>query len=773
MRIPLSIKITLVVIIAILLQTSVLLFNAYNDLIIDKKMQEKADVHLDISRLQQSLEFLWEKNEYEQIQAELSYMGPAHHIKKLLLLDESNIVLASSQLADINQDLNVVSPAEGSYNKLLPLFNRVRETHKSILQFYNNETVIIAIYPVDMGLSESEELIKRKTGIIYSEIDLLWISDYVRQTLQKKILPMIVLLGLIGALFVIAINRYLVKRIANINLAAEEFYSSGYKSRARVSGLDEISELANSFNVMAETVEKKSEELIRKEEDITLILDSMENGVISINEYGIIKTFNQSAEKMFGYKDGEVLGKNVKILMPEPFQREHDKHIQDFVHTGRAKIIGIGRDVPARHKDGHEFMMHLSVAEMPTAAGNERMFIGSCLDVTVQKQQELQLRHSQKMDALGKLTGGIAHDYNNMLGVILGYAELIKDELADHNPRLLKFVNEIHHAGSRGAKLTRKLLSFSRNKAAEESAVNINSVLNDNRHMLEKTLTVRIALEFDMENDLWPVFIDENDLEDAILNMCINAMHAMPDGGKISLSTSNRHLNEREAVELKLQGSGDYVCLKICDTGCGISEDIISKIFDPFFSTKEEKGNGLGLSQVYGFMTRSSGNVNVESELNRGTCFELYFPRYIEQQSAMSEKNMQYKLRKGTETILVVDDEPSLSELLDAMLTAQGYTVIPANSGDAALLVLENQSVDLVISDVLMPGMDGYQLAQKIRKKYPGMKIQLVSGFSDDLHKKNKDKELHKNLLHKPFDRQQLLFRVREMLDHEVEDVHW
>ncbi len=773
MRIPLSIKITLVVIIAILLQTSVLLFNAYNDLIIDKKMQEKADVHLDISRLQQSLEFLWEKNEYEQIQAELSYMGPAHHIKKLLLLDESNIVLASSQLADINQDLNVVSPAEGSYNKLLPLFNRVRETRKSILQFYNNETVIIAIYPVDMGLSESEELIKRKTGIIYSEIDLLWISDYVRQTLQKKILPMIVLLGLIGALFVIAINRYLVKRIANINLAAEEFYSSGYKSRARVSGLDEISELANSFNVMAETVEKKSEELIRKEEDITLILDSMENGVISINEYGIIKTFNQSAEKMFGYKDGEVLGKNVKILMPEPFQREHDKHIQDFVHTGRAKIIGIGRDVPARHKDGHEFMMHLSVAEMPTAAGNERMFIGSCLDVTVQKQQELQLRHSQKMDALGKLTGGIAHDYNNMLGVILGYAELIKDELADHNPRLLKFVNEIHHAGSRGAKLTRKLLSFSRNKAAEESAVNINSVLNDNRHMLEKTLTVRIALEFDMENDLWPVFIDENDLEDAILNMCINAMHAMPDGGKISLSTSNRHLNEREAVELKLQGSGDYVCLKICDTGCGISEDIISKIFDPFFSTKEEKGNGLGLSQVYGFMTRSSGNVNVESELNRGTCFELYFPRYIEQQSAMSEKNMQYKLRKGTETILVVDDEPSLSELLDAMLTAQGYTVIPANSGDAALLVLENQSVDLVISDVLMPGMDGYQLAQKIRKKYPGMKIQLVSGFSDDLHKKNKDKELHKNLLHKPFDRQQLLFRVREMLDHEVEDVHW
>lgn len=773
MRIPLSIKITLVVVIAILLQTSVLLFNAYNDLIVDKKMQEMADLHQDMSRLQQALEFLWIKNEYEQIQTELSYMGPGNHIKKLFLLNENNIIVASSQLADINVNLNIDNESNNRYKQQMPLLKQVRETRKSILQLNDDESALIAIYPVDMGLSESEELIKRKTGVVYNEVDLVWVGQYVKQALQKKILPMIVLLGLIGVIFVIAINRYLVRRIANIHVAAREFSSSGYKSRAQISGSDEISELASSFNDMADTVEKKNEELIKKEEDIKRILDSMENGVISINDHGIIRTFNKSAIKMFGYTAEEVLGKNVKMLMPEPFRREHDKHLSDYMRTGQARIIGIGRDVPALHKDGHEFMIHLSVAEMPNTAKNERVFIGSCLDVTLQKQQEMQLRHSQKMDALGKLTGGIAHDYNNMLGVILGYAELIKDELADNNPRLLKFVNEIHHAGSRGAKLTRKLLSFSRKKTAEASVVNINSVLNDNRHMLEKTLTVRIALEFELENDLWSVFIDENDLEDAILNMSINAMHAMPDGGKISLSTSNQHLNERESVELKLQAAGDYVRLKICDTGCGISEEVVSRIFDPFFSTKDEKGNGLGLSQVYGFMVRSKGIVNVDSEINRGTCFNLYFPRYMEKQSSLSENGVQQRLVKGTETILVVDDEPSLGELLEAVLSAQGYTVLSAKNGEDALSVLQQQSADLIISDVLMPGMDGYQLAQQVRELYPNIKIQLVSGFSDDLHKKNKDEELHKTLLHKPFDRQQLLFRVRELLDQDMENVHW
>lgn len=767
MYIPLSIKISIVVIVAIMLQTGVLLFNAYNDLVVESRKQVRDDVHLNMSRLQQTLEFLWEKEEFEQIQSELTYMGPGHYVNKILLVDESNKVVASSRISNIDNNMEMLINQNENYQKnLLDIFDQTRKIKKPVISVNNQKTELYAVFPVDMGLIQGGGLRGRKIGVVYSVIDLDWISVYVQDALQKKVIPMLLLLGVTGLFFVVALNRYFVKRIINVNQAASDFTSSGYKSRALVKGNDEISELAEAFNSMADTVASKNNELIKKEEDISEILNFMENGVVCIDEAGIVKSFNYSAEKMFGYSSNEIIGENVKKLMPEPYQSEHDGYLHSYIQTGKEKIIGIGRDVLALHKDGTEFTMHLSVAEMPEVAGRDRLFIGSCLDVSMQKEQESQLRHSQKMDALGKLTGGIAHDYNNMLGVILGYAELIKDEMADNNPRILKFVNEIYHAGNRGAKLTRKLLSFSRQKSAEPEIVNINEILNDNRHMLEKTLTVRIHIEFELENDLWPVFIDSNDLEDSVLNMCINAMHAMDGTGEISLGTYNVHLNNKEANLLELElGAGDYVCLKVCDTGCGMSEDVLNKVFDPFFSTKAEKGNGLGLSQVYGFVKRSNGSVNVESKSGQGSCFSLYFPRYMSEVSYQQASDYNRSIRTGSETILIVDDEPALNELLEEILISHGYKVYSAANGEQALKVLQNINIDLVISDVLMPGMDGYQLAEKIKDKYPVIKLQLVSGFSDDLHMKRRDHELHENLLHKPFDRQQLLCRVRDLLD--------
>lgn len=297
-------------------------------------------------------------------------------------------------------------------------------------------------------------------------------------------------------------------------------------------------------------------------------------------------------------------------------------------------------------------------------------------DITHQKQQEDALRRTQKMDALGHLTGGISHDFNNMLGVILGYAELLKMELSEQ-PTLSNYVDEILHASERGAKLTRKLLSFSKQKSVEPMQLNINSLLQNNKDMLEKTLTARVKLEFELANNLWPISVDVNDLEDMILNMSINAKHAMAKDGNIYFKTQNEHLSAADAERFGIS-EGDYVRFTIADTGKGMDKITCDHIFEPFFSTKGSDGTGLGLSQVYGFITRSHGAIKVYSEIDHGTQFDVYFPRSTESgaDDSVETKIPSNDSLRGTETLLVVDDEKPLRELMSVIFQEQGYTVL-------------------------------------------------------------------------------------------------
>ena len=281
--------------------------------------------------------------------------------------------------------------------------------------------------------------------------------------------------------------------------------------------------------------------------------------------------------------------------------------------------------------------------------------------------------------------------------------------------------------------------------------------------MLEKTLTARINLEFKLADSIWPVYLDKGDLEDAILNMCINAMHAMPDGGDLTIRTFNCTLLDDEAVVINLP-AGDYVQLSISDNGCGINEDVLNQIFDPFFTTKGELGTGLGLTQVYGFIKRAKGAVTIDSSLNQGTYISIYFPRHhseVEKSQIISDEVTE---QMGTENILVVDDEAAICELSKNLLTSKGYNVLVAESGQAALKILEANDIDLMISDVIMPNMDGYKLAAKVRKKYPQIKIQLVSGFDDDRKRTDEDEILYQYLLHKPYTASNLYDAVRKCL---------
>lgn len=502
------------------------------------------------------------------------------------------------------------------------------------------------------------------------------------------------------------------------------------------------------------------------EKELIEVFNNMVEGIITINDRGEILSFNKSAENMFGYSSGEIIGKNVNMLMPEPVKSNHDKYVSNYIKTGNAHVIGIGRNVTAIKKNGETFPIRLSVTEYPSKKDGERWFIGSCLDITLQVKQEEQLRRSMKMDALGKLTGGISHDYNNMLGIIMGYSEILSRILKDE-PQLLEYVETIRHAAKRGSELTRKLLSFSSNKPISEESVIINELLNDDYKMLEKILTANIKLTLKPGDDLWPTLIDKGCLEDAIINMSINAMHAMPEGGELKFTTLNTEISSLDAQVLNIE-SGDYIKLSISDTGTGMSEEVLSQIFEPFFTTKEEKGTGLGLSQVYGFVNNAGGTIRVYSEPGQGSCFNIYLPRYIEEsddEKLTSSSSYDETLPHPPATILVVDDEPDLNNLTCTILRTNDYTVLSAKNAKLALYAIENTHIDLIISDVVMPEIDGFELAHIVKSTYPNIKIQLCSGFAVNKGKSVTNETLHKNILHKPFTTNELLARVKEVLE--------
>lgn len=503
------------------------------------------------------------------------------------------------------------------------------------------------------------------------------------------------------------------------------------------------------------------ENLISSEQHLNLYREQSPLASIEWNTDFQVIYWNSAAENIFGYTFEEVKGRTpFEFMVPDNIKVDIHK-VWNELMTQTGGTTSINENIT---KGGQIILCEWHNSPLIDETGNVIGAASIGQNVTERKQQEEQLRRSQKMEALGKLTGGIAHDYNNMLGVVIGYAEILEDML-EQQPNLAKYAHEIHHAGKRGAKLTKKLLDFSGQKSADATVININKLLEHQHLMLEKTLTARIKLVIELEENIWPIWLDSGDIEDAILNISINAMHAIKGNGQLTIQTRNQQVNTYNAKLLQLE-PGDYVLLDIIDTGCGIDEIIKEKIFDPFYTTKGELGTGLGLSQVYGFIERSNGAIKVYSELNQGTRFTLYFPRYFgntEKQFSSVTNNIMNVA--GNETILVVDDELALLNLTSEILSQQGYNIIKTNNSRDALEILKNKSIDLLLSDIIMPDMDGYELAATVQKKYPTVKIQLASGFSDDRHLHNLDETLHKNLLHKPYQAQTLLKRIRKLLD--------
>lgn len=492
------------------------------------------------------------------------------------------------------------------------------------------------------------------------------------------------------------------------------------------------------------------------------LLENAADAIISSDKSGLILSFNKAACDTFGYSADEILGQNVSLLMPNKDAVRHDQYLHNYFSSGRAKIMGIGRELYGKRKSGEEFPIDVALT---TLEDNGDIYITAFIrDVTLHKEQEKKLRQAQKMDALGQLTGGIAHDYNNMLGVIIGFSELLEDELKS-NSTAKQYAEQIHHAAERGSKLTAKLLGFSRNQGSEPELVDINQILAEQQHMLDKALMADTRLTMSLSEKACLAWIDPGELEDALLNMSINAMHAMTNGGELSIETEV----VSTPAAITEPTSTNYILITLKDTGSGIPEAMQHKIFDPFFSTKGEKGTGLGLSQVYGFIKRSHGHIELDSKTGQGTKFNIYLPEYEADDTYADKPVEKYSNSEfsGNESILLVDDEPSLLILVSEMLQPYGYRVTTVDSAAKAQELLQEEEFQLVISDIIMPDMNGYKLAEWIHIHHPQSKIQLISGYDKHGKYKQVDESLKENILKKPFSSRELLKAIRERLDEE------
>ena len=386
------------------------------------------------------------------------------------------------------------------------------------------------------------------------------------------------------------------------------------------------------------------------------------------------------------------------------------------------------------------------------------------------RNTENQLVQSQKLEAVGRLAGGISHDFNNLLTVILGYTDISKRTLKEGDP-LLRNLEEIGKASERAASLTRQLLAFSRKQVMQPKVFDLNTVVSDLKKMLRRMIGEDIELRVISEADLGNIKADPVQLEQVIMNLVVNARDAMPRGGKLSIETSNVYLDESYAREHVSVDPGEYVMLAISDTGCGMNEETRQRIFEPFFTTKESgKGTGLGLSMVYGIVKQSGGNIWVYSEEGRGTTFKIYFPRVTAEAEEYRRVGDTFEMPKGSETILLVEDAALVRTLARQVLETAGYKVLEAASAEAALTICEPNGtrIDLLLTDVVMPGMSGNDMSKILLARQPDMPVLYMSGYTDEAIVQHGVLEAGINFLQKPFSPGALALKVREVLDAKI-----
>ena len=572
----------------------------------------------------------------------------------------------------------------------------------------------------------------------------------------------------VGVLALVGIR--LARRVQVLTTAAAEIARGDYSGRVPIGRRDEIGQLSKAFNAMADRVEHAHRALRESHERTQFALAAARIGVWESDVASGGMTCSESIAIARGLPpDAAPRTIDEFLVAVHPDDRErlrrilHGQDIDGTTFQIEYRTMPPGGGIRSIEATGRRQLDH---------TGKPVSVLGVSLDVTDQRALESQLRQAQKMEAIGQLAGGMAHDFNNLLTAIAGHGNLALDDLAG-NPRARENVIEILKAGDRAAALTRQLLAFSRRQVMQPAVIKVNDVVANVDKLLQRLIGEQIRIVLDLSAPTDAVKVDPGQLEQVVVNLAVNARDAMPDGGTLTLATANADLDESYAREHRGVEPGRYVMITVTDTGTGMDAETQAHLFEPFFTTKPAgKGTGLGLATVYGIVKQSGGLIYVYSELGHGTSFKVYLPATTEQPSTAAAPRIEpVRAVGGQETILVVEDNPQVQEIARRVLTKLGYRVLTASNGDEALSVLDAAASppDLVMSDVIMPGMTGPELWKMLSLRYPGLRVLFTSGYSNEAIVRHGVLEPGTMFIEKPYAPGALARKVREALGHQTE----
>ena len=578
------------------------------------------------------------------------------------------------------------------------------------------------------------------------------------------IISLITVFTVISFFFTKKITRHLIKSTDNILEGTRKIESGIYDVEIQLNGNDEFGELADTFNDMAASILNSFKEIESSKSEVQIlqhylsnIINSMPSALIAVDKTLHITQLNKHAKSIIKPGTGDPVGKPLREVLPE--RSAALENIQQSITAAEQRIFSgmeLTTDKGTRYED---------IAIYPLIAEEGAGAVIRIDDITERVIMEEQLNHSRKMDSVGQLAGGIAHDFNNMLTGILSAAQLLKLPARNLDETGQKFADIILQSVDRASQLIRKLLAFSRRSKTVSTALDLDKVIDDTTEILKSTIDKKITIAVTKEAQNHNVVGDSTALQNALLNLGINASHAMPDGGNLSINTINITFNKSycDASSYELE-PGEYIEIEIRDTGSGISPEIIKKIFDPFFTTKENgKGTGLGLAAVYGTIREHHGAIEVYSEVGTGTVFRLYLPCTMDE---TEETDSQKTAIQGSGTILLVDDEELIRITGKAMLEEMGYTVLVAEDGLEALDIFKNKfrEIDLVITDMIMPVMNGKEALREMKKIDGECKVILSSGFARNEDIIPEDQNGFSAFIQKPFRDYEISIIIAEIL---------
>lgn len=538
------------------------------------------------------------------------------------------------------------------------------------------------------------------------------------------------------------------------------------------------------------------------------LFESAPDAIVVVDADGRIVRANAQVQAMFGYRREDLIGEPVEILLPERYRGKHVNHRIGYAVQPRTRSMGADLELYGRHQDGGEFPVDIMLS--PLQRSNGTLVITIIRDITERKQVENELRkareqletrveqrtrelaeanralqneiaeraraeesllQAQKMEVVGQLTGGVAHDFNNLLTVISGNLQMLQERVA-HDPALLKLAGAAAKAAARGAELTQKLLAFSRRQPLQPQEIDIGKLVRNMSDMLRRTLGESILVQTTIESELAKALADPGQLENALLNLALNARDAMPSGGRLMIEAACAFFDPSLDTAETDVVPGPYVMVSVRDSGSGMSPEVMKRAFEPFFTTKGAgKGSGLGLATVYGFVKQSGGHVKIYSELLRGTTVQLYLPQAKGNDNAREEEYFSsHAPRARGETVLLAEDDEGVRELAAAFLHDLGYAVLEATNGEQALAIMEERRpIDLLFTDLVMPGgMNGLELSREALRRRPAMKVLFTSGYTENTLVHDGELADGIQLITKPYTKEALAKQIRRVLEQEL-----